>query len=321
MHQSIHVPFFHNRSGFFFDPPLGNGQGEGGSSPTPAPVPADPFANVDLNLLDDTAREAVTQARTNLQRLQSEAQTASQHQSRADQLQSQIQQYEQQIQSLQARPNGTAPDGPKTQEQKLTEYYTSQGLPAADAARVAKLNAGAFAIAAQDIQQNVGTAMAPVLGRVVQNTAQEAFMQVQQSDTLGMFSIPEVAQSVYDQATQMANQGQMVDPRVVAGLAKIKYIDHCVANNLQPLQNAQQSTSTFQPSNPLHQVPMLNQQNPPPQNTRFTYPGAGNLVQSRGLSQQSGSPMDSDTAAAVAATLGSWDPKLQQALKTKGGMR
>lgn len=315
----------------FFDPPMGDGRGEGGTSQSVQQIqaqqtqqstpPPDPFANVDLDLLDDNAKQAITQARTSLQRLQSEAQTASQHQSRADQLQAQIQQYEQQIQSLQQPgQTGTQPQA-QTDEQKLAAYYQQNGLQKADAERVAKLNAGAFNIISEGIQAKMGTALSPVLGRVVQNTAQEAFLSVQQNDPMGMLQIPEVAQATYDQAQAMAGQGQMVDPRVISGIAKIKYIDHLMATGGQPALQPSQNVIPFQSqSNQLHQAPMINNLNPPPQSTRFSYPGAGNLVQSRG-SSQSGLPMDADTAAAVAATIGNWDPKLQQGLKTKGGMR
>lgn len=302
-----------------FDPPQGNGQGEGGSGASnqqqqQQQTPTDPFADVDLDLLPENAREAIKQSRSTLQSLQSQNANAQQFQTRAQELEAQLRETQAQLQQRTSPQSGKTE--PTTQEGKLEAYYIANGLPEAQAKSIAKMNKGAFEIFAEGIKQEMGQQFSPIAGQVIANTAEDAFHSAAQADKVGWTQIPEIQQQLWDRVQQMAKQGQMVNPQVAENLAKIFWYDH--------QSNAGQTTSVvpfpIQQNQSPHSIPNMGNQNFQ-QQSRFSFPGAGSVNTPRNQGNGQTQMVDAETQAAINATTGSWAPELQTALRKKQGAR
>lgn len=304
----------------FFDPPVEGGGGQSGQGGTP-PVqqqqqqqaPADPWAGVDMDMLPDHVREAATKSKEYLQSLQTQVaqgqtatQTAQQLQAEVDKMRQEILRGKQSTSSPQTRTE--AP----TFDEQLEQYYLDQGLPEVQAKAIAKMNRGAFEIFGKNFQQQIGQQMAPIANRVVEDSASEAFHGAVQNDRVGWSQIPEIQQALWERTTQMAQQGQIVSPQVVANLAKIFYYDHLERGGI-PTQ-----PQNIVPINQPHTIPNMTSGFNQQQSTRFSYPGAGNMPVNRQSSNgNQSSILDAETQAALAATTGNWAPPLQAALKQK----
>lgn len=301
-----------------FDPPVGNGQGEGGTGASnqqqQQQAPTDPFADVDLDLLPENAREAIKQSRSTLQSLQSQNVNAQQFQTRAQQLEAELNETRAQLARSTPPQSGTKPE-PTTQEAKLEAYYIANGLPEAQAKSIAKMNKGAFEIFAEGIKQEMGQQFSPIAGQVIANTAEDAFHSAAQNDKVGWTQIPEIQQQLWDRVQQMAKAGQMVNPQVAENLAKIFWYDH---------QSTGQQTTSVVPfpnqQNTPHSIPNMGNQNFQ-QQSRFSFPGAGSVNTPRNQGNGQSQVLDAETQAAINATTGSWAPELQTALRKKQGAR
>lgn len=310
--------FLYGRRNFFFEPNVGQGEGvQGGGEGNQNQQQQNqqqqqqelesPFKGVDLNLLDDAARQAIQRAEQQLKDLHGRASQASAYQSEKDRLTAQVKTYEatlQQLQNQQLQPNQNQQQQqqPLTFEQELEQEYLANGIEGPAAKSLAKMNAKIFHKFGERVQGVQDQRLAPIIGNVVQTNTQNAFNEAMQSDRHGLFQNQQVAQAVWERAEQMANAGQLVNAGVLSNLARIFSFDLAEGAGLPQVngnQQPQQQQQFFQ----QNQAPM-NQQ------TRFTFPGAGTYV--RPPAQQQQVVDDPETTAAMAATVAGWSVKPKQ---------
>jgi hypothetical protein len=315
--------FLLGRRGFFFDPEDRNpgggapsqgnqpGQNQNGNQngvpPQQNGVP-DPFADIDLDLLDPAVRDKIIEAKTQFAQVANQASQARSFQSRYDQTQAELARVQQQISRGELAPRQSQQQGqqqqPPTFVGELEQYYIEQGIEPAQAKSFAKLNAGAMERFGNRFQSQIQQSMAPLAQQVVNSNAASVFDEVMQSDRLGIQDIPEVAQALWERTQAMAADGQLVNRDVAQNLARIFWARHVEEHGT--------GNTPTQPANPLPIIvnnPAPN--NPPPgnQQTRFTYPGAGAHSRPLAQQQQRNLPMDPDTDAAMAATVSNWQVK------------
>lgn len=285
-------------------------------------VTPDPFEGIDLDLLDVTTRKRIEDAKalfaTNAKAAAEGKTTAEQLAQTQKQLaeaqQAQIQNQNQQQQQQQQQQN-QAP----TMEDDLRAMYLANGVPPDQVDKVVKLNAGMLDIHSRHFGAQVQQSMQPLVGEVVDRRAATAFDNLRENDSVGYLTKPDVAQYVWDKTQEMAKGGKLVNDEVVRNFARIAWARDCEEHGM-PDTSTQRIENQQQPQ--IRTVPVMQLQiQPPNQNTRFTYPGAGNVVRNTNVSRGNIINMDPDTQAAVDATTGSWDPKLQQKLKANGGGR
>lgn len=318
--------FLYGRKGFYFDSDDGsnaNGASSNGDDSNASNQNSnqdgnqqqqqqDPFANVDLDLLDDKTREAIETARKQFQQVSHQANQARSFQSKHDQIQAQLQQLQNQNSQRQTQSSQQQQQQPVTLEDELYATYVESGIEEGAARKAAQLNSKIFGKFASRIDSRITERMAPIANTVVDSNAESAFESVKSDDSIGIFRIPEVAQRVWEKTQELAEEGQLVSPQVVRNLARIYYVEHqenggqIVMNdsndpNLQQLQNGN-GGGRFN--------------NPPPSGqgghqtqTRFTYPGAGASIRRPASQQTNASVLDSDTLAAITATVGNWNVK------------
>ena len=267
----------------FFEPdgvvPSGNANGDQSQSQTNQTT--DPFADIDFDMLDESTRTKLTQAKQQfatvaktLSQKDQELATARGAQSEADRRLAELQRGQQQQQRVE----------PPTLEQELTQTYIDEGLEPAAAARAAKIQAKVLTRFEGKLKAEIGRDLQPMAATVGTQQAATAFAEAQASDRLGAMSIPEVAQKVWETAQGMANNGQVVTPQILTNLRGIYYMEHLEAGGQQAVAIPQQ---------PQRQ-----------QTTRFSYPGAGAVARQQAQpSSQQNSVLDRETQAALDATL------------------
>lgn len=276
--------------------------------------PVDPFAGIDLNLLDDATRAKIENARGQFATVAKLATDGRKFQSDFDRmkaekeaLEAQLGQQQQQQQQQQQRD----PNTPKTVEQELTEYYQGQGMTPADAARVAKVQAGAANIVGRHTRAQMNNDLAPIVGAVIDGGAREAFEQVLEESAM-VASDPEIAQQLWDHTTKMAQAGQVVNKDIIQNLGYIFVAKKAEKNGgaLPSMTNPDQHQQT-QPGVPVitRNPTIEDMQN---RGTQFTFPGAargGNHVRNPNTNTSRSSSLDPDTSAAMAATVANWAVK------------
>lgn len=264
----------------------------------------DPFADMDLSLVPDDVRQAIERSQAATKQLRTTHQTlAQQHQ----QTQQRVQELERGDRTPPQQRQQRDPDEPVTVEQELTDYYIAQGVDPKQAAQIAKMNSGAFNIMGKRIQGGVQQQLSPIVGRVIEDNAENAFHSVAQGDTLGMLQIPEVAQAFWDRLQGLAQQGNLIEHGMAAGLAKILWTDHITKHGLPDTLTTRNEPDTIPFPSKKPMTPAVNPQGGP----QFTYPGSGHHVQVR-RSQGANSGVAAYTAeerAAMAATVGDWPIK------------
>lgn len=258
-----------------------------------APPPPDPFKDIDLNMLDETTRNAIVTGRTEIARLHGRALTASQLQSERDKLLHANGQYQQQLQHAQSqRPKQQQQQQAEpTMEDKLCEMLMATGLTETQARPAAKYQASMLDMFGATMEAKIGQRFAPVVGNVMQQNAVAAFNEVKSKDELGILQIPEVAEAVYQSLNDMSARGEMATSQVAENLAAIYYYKHIRENG---------GTPNMTPNIPQPPAP------PQVQQTRFTYPGAG--IHARPPLQQNNGPaaMTAEESVALAATTAAW---------------
>lgn len=329
--------FLIGRPGFYFEPPNGPGTGGAPSTGSPpqnqpgqqqqqqeppaAPEIPDPFAGIDMDMLDDRTRREVQKAKDTFATVANTARQASTFQSEADRLKTQLAETQRQVQEAADPRTRTQPQQqqqqqqqePLTLEQETEQYYISQGIDAKMAQQLAKLNAPLFERIEKRTVEAVDKRYTPLVARTLEASATDAFQEAQMNDRVGAFQIPDIAQKVYDRAVEMSQRGQLVDANVLTSLSKIFYFDHLEANGGQfPSQNNVNGQIHLQttPAPVMHPYP-TNQ--PTNMNTRHTYPGAGNVPRLPAQRQTNDAPvMSADERAAMEATVSHWAVKPKQ---------
>lgn len=291
------------RKGFYFEEPNDSNSGSTGGVNTGAEggMTADPFKDIDLNLVDQATRDAIESARQTLKTNEGRVATATKLQSERDQLAAQVQKQQQDLQQLQSQSNRPTNDRGQdlTFEQELEQLYIAEGMEAPAAKRAAQVNAKVHTVALSRFEKRLGNQLAPVVGNVVESHARNAFEQAQESDQYGIFQNNEVAQRVWERSQQMAQQGEMPSAEVLLNFAKIYAWEHGLTPNANP-------ATPIPPSGDVLTRGNMNS------NTKFTFPGAssGNHVRMPGTINGNGNePMDPETHAALAATFSNWEIK------------
>lgn len=326
----MRVSYLIGRKGFFFEPDNGGNlsgapsQSANGGDATSNQQQQQqqnqstefisPFKGIDLNLVDDVAREAITKAEANMRDLHGRAAQASKYQSERDQAAAQNQTLTETLQSLQKQ-NGRGPNGANDKsdfplqnapslEDELEQILVEGGMTHESAKKTAQIQARMQGVLASRIEGRIGQRFAPVVGNVIEANVTSAFEQVQQNDPLGILSTPEISERVWLRAKEIANEGTLITPAVVQNLARIYYIEHLEANGGQP-PNIRMNP----PAPPQQQQ----------QSTRFSYPGAGahaRMPQANNGGNQN-EALDPETFAALAATTDRW-PVQPERFKGKG---
>lgn len=283
----------------------GSSSGEGGNQQQQQQqaAPVDPFAGIDLDLVDEGTRNAIVAARQQLATANQTAAQARDWQSKHDKLAADIarqqqqgnqnQQQQQQRQQQQAEPSF---------EQELEQTYLEQGFNAEQSRSMAKVQAAVLGKFAARTEKFVSGQTQPMAGTLAMTNATMMFQQLQQNDqTARYFSVPEVNQQVWERVQANIAQGVDMTPGAVVGLAKILMVDH-----LESQQGNGGGPITLPFAPPPPPVNNGNQQ----QNTRFTFPGAGHSVVRPNVRPKA--PVDPETDAAVKSTIAAmrqWQPK------------
>lgn len=310
------------RKGFFFEEDNGGGGNQGGAhqgDPNPPgsgdfqgrqqpqqqqggnQEPPDPFKDLDLDLLDPATRSAIERGRTEMARLNGQAKLASSFQSDRDRLKAEHEKLQQSLHSMQNQQRQHQQQQQRqepTFEDELIDNLVANGLTPEQAKGAAKLQMGMFERFERRFEGKIGQRLAPVVGQVFDQQAQGAFEEAKQNDHFGAMDIPEVAEAVWKNISELAQQGRQVTPEVAENLTAIYYSRYL------------RETGGQMPTNGEHQSRQQQSQRPnlPPPvntNTRYSYPGAG--IHARPpQQQQKGTPVSADEAVAMAATTALW---------------
>lgn len=224
-------------------------------------VPPDPFANIDLDELDEVQTKAIEAAKIQFATLQKEKAAiettlekakgvASRYQSEADRARAELQ-------KLQPRQEQQI----SAEEQAARELLIESGVKGEDLEKqvpfFTKMMQKSVAVA----KQQIGADLGPMAGSVLNSSAEMAFNNARQ--TTQFLQDPAVAQEVWDKFVRPCiEQGQQVHPQAIADYAKIVWVD-------KGLYTQQQ-----QPTNPQQPQPQPQPQVRQPNNGGFTFPGA-----------------------------------------------
>lgn len=274
----------------------------GGNQQQQQQTPPDPFKDLDLDLMDPAAREAITNARTEMARLHGRANEASKFQSERDKLLHQNGQYQQAMEQLKGRTQQQQQQQqPATLEEELMQMLVATGMTEAQAKSAAAYQAKMLEKFGTRLEDNIGKRFAPIVGNVVEQNVHAAFNTVRSQDNLGMLDINEVAQATYENLQAIAQRGDLVSPQVAENLASIYYIKYLrehpeVSPNMQQQQQQQQDYPNGNGN----------------VNTRFTFPGAGHHArtpESQGSTTSKKPVYSAEEQAAMAATVENWEVK------------
>jgi hypothetical protein len=102
-------------------------------------------------------------------------------------------------------------------------------FPPEQAEALAPVFAGMFKKVGTIERAQLGKDLTPMANQVLAGQAQNAFLQAQQQDELGMFQAPEVQQIVWDLVRERVANGVDTTPDVVLNLAKMAWADKQLA--------------------------------------------------------------------------------------------
>lgn len=102
-------------------------------------------------------------------------------------------------------------------------------FPPEQAEALAPVFAGMFKKVGNIERAQLGKDLTPMANQVLASQAQNAFLQAQQQDELGMFQAPEVQQIVWDLVRERVANGVDTTPDVVLNLAKMAWADKQLA--------------------------------------------------------------------------------------------
>ena len=204
----------------------------------------------------------------------------------------------------------------------VKEELLRAGYDADNATKLSPVFASMFKRIGAIQAQELGTALQPMANTVLATQAQDAWQVAVQSDALGMFQEPTVAQRVWDFVKERVAKGEPTTPEIVANLGKMAWADHLME------KHAKGEEVKLPAPGELPKAPPM-----PGMNTGFTFPGAGNfspIVRAPADPNAARTILDVDTANALASSfktmLSGMDikpPKELQTLMTtkRGGSR
>lgn len=144
------------------------------------------------------------------------------------------------------------------------EELMQAGYDPANADKLAPVFAGMFKKIGVIQKKEIGTDLAPMAGAVLGNQATQAFQEASQVDQLGMFQVPEIAQSVWDVVVERTKRGEATTTDLVLNLGKMAWADRVVAERAAGREMAP-ITSNLSKTPPL---PNMN-------SGAFNFPGSG----------------------------------------------
>lgn len=254
------------------------------------------YDTIDWDKLDPQTRTVLEAARTDHQRLATEAATHS------TQLEQERQRTLQLQQQLGAPPRTETAKEPDPILDGITATLRSKGFTQAQIDQQAPILADVMKSALPTFRAAIGHDLAPLAGSVIAHENTNNFTVAQQ-DPIGMaiFADPEVAQAVWNVVEQQTKAGKTFSPDAVLNYAKMVYTEHQFTklngNNQQQQQQQQQppATSAF--------FPQMNQPAPINRSTGgFSFPGANLRPLVSGTPASTGVAVNEETRVALAAT-------------------
>lgn len=107
----------------------------------------------------------------------------------------------------------------------VAEELRNAGYSDADATKLAPVFANMFKRTGNLQKEEIGKHLAPMAASVLSSQANQAFLEAQQQDVLGMFQTPEVSQIVWDHVKDRVKNGVETTPDIVLNLAKMAWAD------------------------------------------------------------------------------------------------
>lgn len=147
------------------------------------------------------------------------------------------------------------------------EELVQAGYPDAEADKLAPVFAGMFKRAGVITKTEIGKELQPMGVAVLGNQALTAFQQATQEDPIGMFQVPEIAQSVWNIVLERTNRGEATDPALVLNLGKMAWADHVVAERAAGREFAPITTNRLPATPPI-----------PGMNSTFNFPGSNQII-------------------------------------------
>lgn len=287
--------------------------GGGGSSGNPAAAQAgaveqdngssfkDPTAGIDLDDLPPDVRKVIEESRKGFAALQKQAADTEAariaEENRRKDFQSNYDKLRIQVESL-TNSGAVKNDDPAAEQlKKFTQILVKRGVPEAQAKVQAEIMTEMMGDFGVELKKQIGADLRPFAATVVSREAESSWHQAVHSDKVGVLQHPDLAQQVWAQVQDMAQNGQQVTPQIVTNLAGMAYMDHLQKGG-QPLGGNQQTTVP----------PQQQQQQQLPQVGRLTYPGAGAAASRPPTFDPSAARtvLDPDTDAALQSVMKTW---------------
>lgn len=261
-------------------------QQEPPNPPTDPNALQDPFAGIDLDLLDDATRAKITEAQKTFATVANQAKEATSLKAQQATMQAEID-------KIRAQSNPTPlqkepPKGEATLEDEVRSFY-QEAMPGADPKVIeanVKLEMKKMTAFGNRLGNTLGQVIKPLQENDNNQLAANAFQEARQSSAY--MQNDEVAEAVWAKVQNMVKNGHAPSPEIVANFAKIAHVDFMEKN---PGAN---------PNPPPPRQTMQTQQ------TRLTFPGAGHANQPPTARPAGNDPMDAETSAAINATIGLW---------------
>lgn len=250
----------------------------------------DPYAGVDMDLLDSTTKAAIEKSRITIANLRSQANQASTFQSEKDRLAAEVTRLQGEVEARQ--PKKETPTE-KTFEQELIDGWVEDGVDPKVAASMAKIQARAFDKFAKRTQTFVDSRVQPIQGSVAMQQATNVFEALSSESAVAeALGDPEFAQEVWGKIEKYVQSTGEADPEVIENLAIIAAYKR--GTKATDPQQTPQRLTTRQPVPVPAKVPTVG---------RFTFPGAGHKAAAPNVTRGTATITDPETAAAVAATV------------------
>ncbi len=255
----------------------------GGGDPNVEPKINDPFEGLDLELLDDKTKEAVTKAKAELAKIATLEKEKKQFQSGYDQAMDAMGKLQSQLEQQQQPKDKSDPNAALIED--LYEEYRKQGVSDEVARKAAQSQAAVYRVTSKHLHSEISRSIAPVVSAVGEHSVQSAFEQARSVSS--HLQVPDVAQEVWELVEKNARDGNLMDAGTIASIAKIKYLDF--------LENNPERATEFLPMKPTEAKPP----------TKFNFPGAvaGNVTRPTAVTGKTQKPVSADVAAAVATTI------------------
>lgn len=192
----------------------------------------DPLADIDLDDLPDNIRKSIETAKTAFVDQQKAAKDAESKRVETEKFARDQQARADKNQALLQRHNLTEGSGAAVDPDDITQnpvyketlkVFVADGLKPEVAATYAKMFANANKIQRAQIMEEVTQTFGPLVGSVNNVNADRAFRSAKESDTTGIFNIPEVDAEVRENMDLFVKNGRVLDEATVKNLAAMAF--------------------------------------------------------------------------------------------------